>query len=398
MELLITTEYRFLRTPDGGIWTQMMFDYNFWGRYLVVFDRVLVVARVHDVEFVAHGWKRSDGEGVSFEALPSYEGPWRYFQQLPRIRCITREAFSPGQAVILRIPSPIARNIEARLRPYNYPYGVEVVGDPYDAFAPGAVRHPLRPFFRRFFLRMQRQQCRKAIAAAYVTTYTLQQRYPAGPNSLTTHYSSIELPSSAFTSMERLFPFDKSSYTLITVGSLAQLYKAPDILIDAVALCIQAGLDIKLVIVGDGKHRPELEQRVRLKGLTHCISFLGQLPAGDAVREQLDRADVFVLPSRAEGLPRAMIEAMARGLPCIGSTVGGIPELLPPEDMVPPDDVGALAAKIREVITDPARMSRMSRRNLEKAKAYCEDILSERRRVFYAYLKEQTEHWLKGYQ
>ena len=125
------------------------------------------------------------------------------------------------------------------------------------------------------------------------------------------------------------------------------------------------------------------------------MTFLGQLPAGAAIRAQLDQADLFVLPSYQEGLPRAMIEAMARALPCIGSNVGGIPELLSAENMVLPGDVTALANKIREVVTDPQRMEQMSIRNLEKAKEYREDILHARRVAFYHQVREKTEAWLK---
>jgi glycosyltransferase involved in cell wall biosynthesis len=120
------------------------------------------------------------------------------------------------------------------------------------------------------------------------------------------------------------------------------------------------------------------------------------LPAGQAVRDELDAADLFVLPSRTEGLPRAMIEAMARGLPSLGSTVGGIPELLPPEDMVPPGDVTALARKIREVIVTPNRMQAMSERNLAKAQEYHADILQKRRHEFYSRIRRVTEIWLAG--
>ena len=122
------------------------------------------------------------------------------------------------------------------------------------------------------------------------------------------------------------------------VGSFEQMYKAPDVLLDAFCRCISLGLDLQLVLVGDGRHRQSLKSRARRFNLGDRIQFLGWLPAGEAVRHELDRADVFVLPSRVEGLPRAMVEAMARGLPCIGSRVGGIPELLHPEDMVPPGD------------------------------------------------------------
>jgi len=84
---------------------------------------------------------------------------------------------------------------------------------------------------------------------------------------------------------------------------------------------------------------------------------------------------------------------MARGLPCIGSNVGGIPELIPTEDMVPAGDVAALAMKIREVVSDNQRMENMSIRNLEKAKNYRNEVLRDRRNTFYRYLKEKTQAW-----
>jgi glycosyltransferase involved in cell wall biosynthesis len=186
-----------------------------------------------------------------------------------------------------------------------------------------------------------------------------------------------------------------SPLTLIAVGTLAQLYKAPDAAIKAVAICVREGLDIKLVWVGDGKHRSEMEALATTLGLGERVCFRGQLTAGDPVRAELDRADLFIMPSHQEGLPRAMVEAMARALPCIGSTVGGIPELLSPEDLVPPGDAAALASKICEVANDPDRMARMSAGNLNKAKEYTDEVLQYRRIAFYRYLKEKTEAWLK---
>jgi glycosyltransferase involved in cell wall biosynthesis len=75
--------------------------------------------------------------------------------------------------------------------------------------------------------------------------------------------------------------------------------------------------------------------------------------------------------------------------------VGGIPELLPSEDLVPPGDVTALASKIREVATNPERMAQMSARNLEKAKDYTDQVLCEQRNEFYRYVREMTQAWLK---
>ncbi|MDQ6832899.1 MAG: glycosyltransferase family 4 protein, partial [Chloroflexota bacterium] len=391
--LVISIEHRFDRTPDGAVWTQTMFARPFWSRYLTVFDTVRVIARLRAVASVPETWQRADGEGVSFAALPFYLGPWQYLRQRRRLTEAAVAAVGPEDAVIFRVPSAIAGQIEPILRRGGHPYGVEALGDPYDVFAPGAVRHPLRPFFRWWFPKQMRRLCAVAAATGYVTEYALQHRYPPAPGSFTTYYSDVELSEGTFVAAPRT-PRRDGMFTLITVGSLAQMYKAPDVQIDAVAQLVKEGLDVRLVFVGDGKHRSELEARAAARGMTEQqVVFRGQLTAGAAVRAALDAADVFCMPSRTEGMPRAMIEAMARGLPCIGSTMGGIPELLPPEDMVPPGDVAALAGAIRAVVTNPERMARMSARNLAYAQEYREDALRARRTAFYRALRERTEAW-----
>jgi len=222
----------------------------------------------------------------------------------------------------------------------------------------------------------------------------LQRRYPVAPDALSVACSDVELRPEAFVPSHRRWAQPPDPARLVLVGSLAQMYKAPDVLLQAVARCRAEGLPVVLTILGDGKHRRELEALASTLGLSDAVQFLGQVSAGAAVRQQLDRADLFVMPSRQEGLPRAMIEAMARGLPCIGSTVGGIPELLPPEDLVPPGDAIALADRIAAVLRDPARMTAMSQRNLAKAREYADAVLHERRVAFYRYVKECTQEWL----
>ncbi|MEG4486049.1 glycosyltransferase family 4 protein [Microcoleus sp. D2_18a_B4] len=390
MNVVVTVEYRFDRTPDGKVWTQTTFPYSFWTRYLQVFDSVLVVARVRDVSNVPSDWKQANGEGVDFAAIPYYIGPWQYLLKAWQVQRSARNAVKPNDAVILRVGSTIASPIQSMLHKIGRPYAVEVVADPYDVFAPGSVKHPLRPFFRWSSPRRLRWHCREAAAAAYVTKHALQQRYPCANFSV--GVSDVDLPERTLVSSSRL-PRQGGTFNLIFVGTIAQLYKAPDVLIDAVGACVQEGLDLKLTLIGDGKHRSELEARAKSLGIEERVSFLGQLAGGDAVMAQLDRADLFVLPSHQEGLPRAMVEAMGRALPCIGSTVGGIPELLPPEDMVPPGNVTALATKIRQVITEPDRMAKMSARNLETAKEYRDEILEKQRIEFYRHVREITEVW-----
>jgi glycosyltransferase involved in cell wall biosynthesis len=301
-----------------------------------------------------------------------------------------RAAVDPRSAVIMRVGSHLAALIEPMLRRRGQPYGVEVIYDPYDMFAPGSMTHPTRPFFRWFFPRQLRRHCAHATAAAYVTEHALQRRYPPASTAYSTYYSDVELPDEAIVESPPPPALD-GPFRLVTVGAFDQLYKAPDVLVDAVAACVQAGSDVTLTLVGDGLHRPELEARAAAHGIGERVRFTGNLPSGAAVRAQLDSSHLFVLPSRQEGLPRALVEAMARGLPCVGSTVGGIPELLPAENLVPPGDVAALAAKIREVLEDPDRRARMSAANLATARGYRESELHDRRVAFYRELRRRTE-------
>jgi glycosyltransferase involved in cell wall biosynthesis len=82
-----------------------------------------------------------------------------------------------------------------------------------------------------------------------------------------------------------------------------------------------------------------------------------------------------------------MIEAMSRGAAAIGSTVGGIPELLPPKRLHAPGDARALCDLIRQLATDPAAIAKASRADRETARQFDAEILSKRRSDFYARLR-----------
>lgn len=396
MHVTVTIEGRMIRTRDGAVWTGRAFNYSFWRRYLDVFDHVNVAVRLLASDTVPAEWQRADGDGVSFHGLPYYHGPFQYLLKVREIRRTMYSVLQAKEAVILRVPGVSGSIAFDNLSRTGQPYGVEVVADPYDIFAPNVIQHPLRRFLRAWFTRGLRRIVSKANAVAYVTAHTLQQRYPPSVQAYSTNYSSVTLEEEAFVSTPRPVDPNKRQFTIAFVGSLAQLYKAPDVLIDAVGKCVDGGLDLELLILGGGEHQADLAARAARMGIRQRISFLGQVPPGEAVRGHLDKADVFVLPSRTEALPRAMIEAMARALPCIGTQVGGIPELLPDEDMIPPNDSAALADKISEVLRDHARRDRMAARNLVKAREYHREILRERRRLFYQHVCEATEAWLKS--
>jgi phosphatidylinositol alpha-1,6-mannosyltransferase len=390
MRVVVTTEERLQRTPDGAVWSTGTFANPFWQRYRPVFDEVRVAARVLDVTDRAAGMSRVDGDGVSVHALPHYIGPAQFLRRRRELGRAVARAAEPGDAVLVRAPSAVGTMLCAARTRQGRPYGVEVVGDPQDVYAAGAVEHPLRPLFQRWFVAKLRRQCAGAAGAAYVTERSLQERYPVGPGAFTASYSSIELRDDAFVTNPRE-PRPVAVRRLVTVGSLAQLYKGTDTLIEAVAGLRRASLPVRLTVVGDGRYRAYLEGLASRLLVSDLVTFAGSVPPGPAVRAHLDEADVFVLPSRAEGLPKAVLEAMARGLPCVASTVGGNPELLDADDLVPPGDAAALTAVLDRVLRDADRQRAMAARNLRRARDYTADLLEARRESFYKSLRAATE-------
>ncbi|MBC7690633.1 MAG: glycosyltransferase family 4 protein [Methylotenera sp.] len=389
MRLIVTSEYRFIRSSDGLIWTDMAFPYSYWQRYLGVFQSVAVAARVRFSEEVRSDWLRVDGEGVSVLGLPDYVGPLGYLKARSKIHHLLSSALNAPVATILSIPSPIALIAEKILGKNNQSYGVEVMGDPWEVLSGSGVKHPLRIYFRHSLTRSMKRQVLQACAASFVTTESLQKRYHTNTHAVSVGVSNIDLMPGHRVNAPRTFS-QMERIQMISVGSLEQLYKAPDIVLKAVAHCTLTGLDLHLTWIGSGKYLSEMIQLSQELGIQDRVSFRGQLASGDQVREKLDASDLFILASRTEGLPRALIEAMARGLPCIGSRAGGIPELLEDSDLFDCDDPRQLAEKISEVCSNSALLGEMSRRNLEKSAEFTTFNLLSKRLEFLNHLRKST--------
>ena len=159
--------------------------------------------------------------------------------------------------------------------------------------------------------------------------------------------------------------------TIMALGRLSP-EKGFNVLIEAVALSLDAGVPVRLRIVGDGPYRSELEAAARDRGIAEAVSFAGELPP-DAVREELKSADLFCMASFSEGLPVSLIEAMAVGVPCITTWIAGIPELAEDEVTaltVPPARADSLAEAIARLVRDPElrlRLARAARERVEQS-------------------------------
>ena len=151
------------------------------------------------------------------------------------------------------------------------------------------------------------------------------------------------------------------------LGSLGRLVDAKDfgVLLNAVRILIDKGYDIKTEIAGEGPEREKLGQTIDELGLFDAVSMPGVRNAS----EFLFGLDIFVMSSKREGVPVALLEAMAHGLPIVATSVGGIPEVLEQDRqglLSPASDPQDLADNIARMIDDEELRTRLAQGAREK--------------------------------
>lgn len=386
MKLVFVTEARFTKDAHGNIYGESSFNFELWDRYLLAFSEVIVMARViENTRFIGENTHLSSAKNVSFIELPYYVGPFQYLQKRKALNNKIKEVVENTDAVyICRIPGNISDITIKYLNQLDIPFGAEVVGDPWDVFAKGSISHPLRSYFRWKGYLDLKKNVKKASAVLYVTKNKLQERYPAAASAFQVSASNVKIKESLI-SNENIKFVPKDTYTILSIGSLEQMYKSPDVVIKAIKMIKDQGISCNLVWLGDGIYKEKMEVLARQLGVENHVDFKGNV-SSEMVREYLLKADVFVLASRTEGLPRAMIEAMSVGLPCVGTNVGGIPELLEESVLVQKDNPKMLAEKIVSLIQNEKIYNEQSLRNLEESMSYSESILQKKRQTFYDYL------------
>ncbi len=393
----ITTEARFIRSEDGRVWTDGAESYQFLQRYLNTYSQIRVFARVRRGDVASEKFKRVDAEGVEVVSIPDGRGLSGVVKLLVRV-ALRRSPFDVDNLskgpIILRVPGAVSLAMWFSCSGRGQPYGVELVTDPEETFSSRAMgvwwASPLRKSAKSVVQRI----LAGATAAAYVTDSALQKKYPVleGPMH---SYSSVEIPAEFLArGRERISSkaLDNSK-RMIFVGRLDRPFKGLDVLLRAMPGVLLACPEATLAVVGDGGLRSHYEGLVKTLGLEKSVSFLGALGSGAPVFQQLLGSDLFVLPSRREGLPRALIEAMAAGLPAVATNVGGCGELLPKAHIVEPDDSSGLAKAITALLGDPGRMIEASKDNWNVASRFEASILQRRRNDFYRTLGERYAQW-----
>jgi len=171
--------------------------------------------------------------------------------------------------------------------------------------------------------------------------------------------------------------------TLLTVGRLIR-EKNVAMALGMLARLRQRHSRAGLVVAGEGPLGPALRERARALGIAEWVTFLGFV---DDVRGLFSRCDCFLLPSSTEGMPIALLEAMAAGAPIVASSVGGIPAAITDGVegvLVPPGDAELLFSAVSRVLDDPVLGQALGARARARfAREFTDDRMAEAYAAFY---------------
>ena len=160
--------------------------------------------------------------------------------------------------------------------------------------------------------------------------------------------------------------------TVVIVARMlaAERYKGHDQLLDCWPRVLRAVPNARLVVVGDGDDRERLMQKARDLGVAGATEFTGFLTDGDLLG-WYDRSWAFAMPSRGEGFGLVYLEAMARGLPCVGSTQDAAGDIVIDGEtgyLVPQDDLGALSERLIRLLQDEGLRTGQGARGLARVR------------------------------
>lgn len=332
--------------------------YEAWDPYVRARGAAVIIAR----QSTQQGDILASGPGVSFKLVPDYNSLITLMQALPEIW--ERLNPAPYGLVIGRLPEPLSVLLLTRAAIQRKKY-VAIMAADVDALLKQIPRvGTALAFLAKVYVR---SLLRRSSGIIYVTQRTLQEKYPAPLNIPHMARSNVIMP--AVTSLADLRPLQAGgTLRVVSVGTMQSLSKGHDILIHAISKLADE-VPILLTLVGSGKFQPDLERLAATLGVQEKVVFAGQINDPDRMVRVIDESDLFALASRSEGLPRAMIEAMARGLPVLGSAAGGIPEILAEEDLVKPSTPEEWASRITEFAASGAlARRRLAGRSLEMAR------------------------------
>lgn len=325
MSAVFVHDHKFRRIGDniyspGGLPNDVLTRYSNW------FGKTTVVGRIVEESSAKPSYSLISNPDIS---IVSSDG-------LKQLVC-------NSDIVIARLPSINGYKAVHYAKRFSKPYIVEVVGCAFDSYWNYNFKGKLMsvPAFL-----IMRHYVRKAPYAVYVTSEFLQKRYPCTGKCV--GISDVALESADISVIQRRLEKIKNSdkhFVIGTAGAVDVDYKGQEYVIRALPeMVAKTGLDIKYELVGSG-------DSTRLRGIAEECGVADRIVFRGLVRHSeifswLDSLDAYIQPSMTEGLSRALIEAMSRGLPCMAAQCGGNPELVEKEYIFSKNNKNKIPANI----------------------------------------------------
>ncbi|MDX5476030.1 MAG: glycosyltransferase [Bacillaceae bacterium] len=377
MKALFVHSHIFLYDKNNNVYSEGKLTYNVWKRYLKHFEEITVAGRYKQVTDVK-GLDISSGNRVTHRKLPNINSIKSYNLNNKILSNLIKEV----DIVIARLPSMHSNSAIRIAKKLRKPYIIELVGDTLSSYwYHGNI---LGKFLAPISYLKVRSTVKSSNNILYVTNKFLQQRYPSKLSANTVNCSNVELFIDEGVLERRINKITNSNREKIViglVGSYSSKYKGIDNAIKVVYNLKNQGYSIELKILGSGNNNWLLSLISNLD-VEENVKFSGSLKAGKDVYKWMDNIDIYIQPSLTEGLPRALIEAMSRGCPSIGSRVGGIPELLDDEFLHLPKDETTLLKILLKLINNKELMVKQAMANYENAQQFSVKNLEEKRDAF----------------
>lgn len=393
MNLLFVHDHKFKTSDYCDFYSAGTFPSFIWKRYLSSFNNITVLAREDSnnpyLPSKLSNYSLSSHENVNFilqRSASSIKSLLGFDKNLDReLTSIIKN----HDALIVRLHSELGLKAIKIAQDLRKPYAIELVECPWDSmWNYGGLKSKLYAplcFFRT------RYALKKSPFSLYVTKHFLQHRYPS-KSLMSVDCSNVEIPFVSTNVLENrikkieLLDVDRP----IVLGQIASLtgnFKGVDTAIKSLSHLKKKNLNVSLRVLGGGDPNPWKLIAQKYDVVDHVI-FDGTLESGQPVFDWLDNLDIYIHPSRKEGLPRALLEAMSRGCPAIATKIAGIPELLDSEAMINVNDDVCLSNKIEKMLSDKSTMVLQAKKNFKISSYYSTDILSSKRDKFWSSFKD----------
>ena len=322
----------------------------------------------------------SSGDHVSFHLLDNINSPTKKLTQSSEVYKQIKSLVMQTDRVIIRGPSEFGMMAAHAARELSKPYCVEMSGCAFDhtwhhGSWIGKLYAPLK------YLRA-RHMIKHAARVLYVTERFLQRRYPH--KGIHTHASNVSLPDLNPDILQQRLERIQSQTQPLTFGLIGNFnnhLKGLDIAFKALRQFKKHNPDCHLKILGHGDPQKWAHDIARYELQDH-VTFNAPVTLQTDVLSWLDTIDIYIQPSRHEGLPRALIEAMSRGCPALASDAGGTDELLDKTLIHKRSDHRALTKHMINVC-HPFEMTKHAMMNFKTAQRYTHTTLAPRRHDFY---------------